>query len=249
MSGSALKTSKIMTIYFKDFIPNINANGLFLQEYESVEETLLRVNRWITQHSVEVLNIETVLVPTQLCKDKDTSSKHNSWQVGSISCQVIRVWHSTLIISKSSLFNSVASDRSADDFFRDFSDLNPIEFPIITISGNTVEAVVSAQEFRQCSVRAFEDGYFSGLEIFDSNSQRFVVKSFRNELELGEIDGIHMIAVSFQINKLNFVEFNDVRERIAKSFSLKEHKVAAKQQETFTNLYRFIVGLTSRPLA
>jgi hypothetical protein len=238
-----------MTIHFKDFVPNVNANGLFLQEYESIEETLLRVNRWITQHNVEVLNIETVLVPTTLCKDQDTNSKYNSWQVGSISCQVIRVWHSTLITSKSSLFNSVTSDRSADDYFRDFSDLNPIEFPIITISRNTVEAVVSAQEFRQCSVRAFEDGYFSGLEIFDSNSQRFVVKSFRNELELGEIDGIHMIAVSFQINKLNFVEFNEVRERIAKSFSSKEHKIAVKQQEDFTNLYRFIASLTSETLA
>jgi len=50
---------------FYDFVPQqIGKNGLLQQpEMESLADTLARANQWIEEHSVTVMNVETVVLP------------------------------------------------------------------------------------------------------------------------------------------------------------------------------------------
>ena len=52
-------------LQYKDFVPKMLAEpGLFkLGEYETLAEALEEANRWIEQSSVQVINVETVVLP------------------------------------------------------------------------------------------------------------------------------------------------------------------------------------------
>jgi len=55
-------------IAYRDFVPTqISAPALFkLAKYESLDETLEAANAWIRTNSINVLNVETVVLPN-LC--------------------------------------------------------------------------------------------------------------------------------------------------------------------------------------
>jgi hypothetical protein len=63
-------------IAFHDFIPRRQGRRLLgiLTDYENLHELVTRVNLWIEQHSVDVLNVETVLL-TSLPKEDEESPK------------------------------------------------------------------------------------------------------------------------------------------------------------------------------
>ena len=84
-----------MVIRFKDFLPEIKKQGWFSNEYATLEETLEKANLWVTQNNVQVLNVETVVLPNlehRPYQTKETKMETFS-QVNSYWYQVIRVWY------------------------------------------------------------------------------------------------------------------------------------------------------------
>ncbi|MCF7955822.1 MAG: hypothetical protein K9M75_08480 [Phycisphaerae bacterium] len=79
---------------FEDFAPQIIKSGFFGREFESFEAALVRANEWIDQNDIDVVNIETVVLP-QIWREDGT--KDVDLRVGGeTSCtwhQFIRVWY------------------------------------------------------------------------------------------------------------------------------------------------------------
>jgi hypothetical protein len=83
-------------IAFHDFIPRRQGKRLLglLTDYENLHELVTRVNLWIEQHHIDVLNVETVLV-TSLPKETEASPKVEMTSQANVSStiQIVRVWY------------------------------------------------------------------------------------------------------------------------------------------------------------
>ena len=83
-------------IAFHDFIPQRQGKRYLgtVTDYENLHELVSRVNRWIEQHHIDVLTVETVVV-TSLPKDTEASPKLEMWsQANTTSAyQIVRVWY------------------------------------------------------------------------------------------------------------------------------------------------------------
>jgi hypothetical protein len=83
-------------IAFHDFIPRRQGRRLLgvLTNYENLHELVTRVNLWIEQHHIDVLNVETLLV-TSLPDETATSPKVRMESQGTAlsTYQVVRVWY------------------------------------------------------------------------------------------------------------------------------------------------------------
>lgn len=83
-------------IAFRDFVPRRLGKRLLgmLTDYENLHELVSRVNLWIEQHHIDVLNIETVLV-TSLPKEDEASPKVEMTSQVNVSStiQIVRVWY------------------------------------------------------------------------------------------------------------------------------------------------------------
>jgi hypothetical protein len=83
-------------IGFHDFIPHRQGRRLLglLTDYENLHELVTRVNLWIEQHHIDVLNVETVLV-TSLPKDTEASPKVEMASQANVTStiQIVRVWY------------------------------------------------------------------------------------------------------------------------------------------------------------
>ena len=83
-------------IAFHDFIPRRQGRRLLgvLTDYENLHELVSRVNLWIEQHHIDVLNVETVLI-TSLPKETEASPKMEMASQGyaSAAYQIVRVWY------------------------------------------------------------------------------------------------------------------------------------------------------------
>ena len=81
-------------IGFEDFAPKLVKSGLFSREFESFEAALAGANAWIDQNGVDVVNIETVVLP-QIWREDGTTDV-DLRVGGGTSCtwhQFIRVWY------------------------------------------------------------------------------------------------------------------------------------------------------------
>lgn len=88
---------KRKTIYhFKDFAPQPIKRSFFKTEYESFEEALDAANAWIRDHKVEVLNIETVVLPNMWQAGETIDMAYISNESGSYWYQFLRVWYKKL---------------------------------------------------------------------------------------------------------------------------------------------------------
>jgi hypothetical protein len=81
-------------IGFKDFAPQITKKGFLKTEYQTFEEALSAANEWIAANHVNVVNIETVVLPEMWSEDGTTDTDlttsgdmMNRWY------QFIRVWY------------------------------------------------------------------------------------------------------------------------------------------------------------
>jgi len=81
-------------IKFKDFAPQVKKQGFFTNEYETFAEALSAANVWIAANQIDVVNIETVVLPEMRSQEGTTdtdlttsSTMMNSWY------QFIRIWH------------------------------------------------------------------------------------------------------------------------------------------------------------
>jgi hypothetical protein len=83
-------------IAFHDFIPQRQGKRLLgvVTDYENLHELVSRVNRWIEQHHIDVLNVETVLA-TSLPKDTEASLKVEMTSQANVlsTIQIVRVWY------------------------------------------------------------------------------------------------------------------------------------------------------------
>ena len=80
--------------HFKDFAPQVVKKGFFKIDHESLEKALNAANAWIRDHNIEVLNIETVVLPNMWKAGGTTDMAHTSSEIGgSFWYQFIRVWY------------------------------------------------------------------------------------------------------------------------------------------------------------
>ena len=83
-------------IAFHDFIPQRQGKRMLgmVTDYENLHELVSRVNLWIEQHHIDVLNVETVLV-TSLPDETEASPKVRMDSQGTAlsTYQVVRVWY------------------------------------------------------------------------------------------------------------------------------------------------------------
>ena len=83
-------------IAFRDFIPQRQGKRMLgiLTDYENLHELVSRVNLWIEQHHIDVLNVETVLA-TSLPKGTEASLKVEMTSQANVlsTIQILRVWY------------------------------------------------------------------------------------------------------------------------------------------------------------
>jgi hypothetical protein len=83
-------------IAFHDFIPRRQGKRLLglVTDYENLHELVTRVNLWIEQHHIDILNVETVLV-TSLPKENEASPKVEMTSQANVisTIQIVRVWY------------------------------------------------------------------------------------------------------------------------------------------------------------
>lgn len=80
--------------HFKDFAPQMTKKSVFKVEYQTFEEALASANTWITENQIDVVNLETVVIPEMRREEGTTdgafltsSDMMNTWY------QFIRVWY------------------------------------------------------------------------------------------------------------------------------------------------------------
>ncbi len=81
-------------VNFKDFAPQIKKRGFLKTDFQTLEEALAAANVWIASNSIDVVNIETVVLPEMWGEDGTTDTDlttsgdmMNTWY------QFIRVWY------------------------------------------------------------------------------------------------------------------------------------------------------------
>jgi hypothetical protein len=83
-------------IAFHDFVPQRQGKRYLgvVTDYENLHELVIRVNLWIEQHHIDVLNVETVVV-TSLPKETEASPKLQMGSQGDATSafQIVQVWY------------------------------------------------------------------------------------------------------------------------------------------------------------
>ncbi|MCK4998506.1 MAG: hypothetical protein KAS23_03190 [Anaerohalosphaera sp.] len=81
-------------ITFEDFAPQITKKGMFSTKYQSFEAAVAAANEWIEGNGIEIVNIETVVLPRIHQEDGTTDPSLTSmgdmldtWH------QFVRVWY------------------------------------------------------------------------------------------------------------------------------------------------------------
>ena len=85
-------------ILFRDFVPEFKDKGGFFRKpvLEQLSESLQEANGWIAKHAIDVINIETVVLPNIHSPDEEGTSDVRLRTSGEVSAywhQFIRVWY------------------------------------------------------------------------------------------------------------------------------------------------------------
>ena len=83
-----------MAIAFKDFFPVVLRSGILSSEYELFPAVVHRANEWIATSGVQVLNVETLVLPN--VSDETQAQQTNIRTSGEMSSywrQILRVWY------------------------------------------------------------------------------------------------------------------------------------------------------------
>jgi hypothetical protein len=85
-------------IAYQDFVPRQLTKAALFQpaNFETLRASLLAANRWIEEHGVRVLNIETVVLPNihhSWEEGSEDTALHASGELRSSWHQFIRVWY------------------------------------------------------------------------------------------------------------------------------------------------------------
>ena len=87
-----------MALRAKDFVPQKTKGGMFKSgKIQSFQETLDDANNWIAENTqINVLNVETVVLPNIHESDEEGSQDTELWTGGESSShwyQLVRVWY------------------------------------------------------------------------------------------------------------------------------------------------------------
>ena len=83
-------------IEFKDFAPQIKKKGFFKTDFQTFEEALSAANEWIAGNQIDVVTIETVVLPEIWSEDGTTDTDlTTSGEMMSSWYQFIRIWYSS----------------------------------------------------------------------------------------------------------------------------------------------------------
>ena len=84
-------------IRFRDFVPDETEAAAFLKpaRFEDAETIIGEINTFVSQYKVEVINIETVLMPNLRGSDSGSTDMqlHTSGEMGAYWYQVFRLWY------------------------------------------------------------------------------------------------------------------------------------------------------------
>jgi hypothetical protein len=63
-----MRQDKVALIQYKDFAPRINERGPFggASDYEPFSEVVSAANQWIESRTIQVINVETVVLPDRI---------------------------------------------------------------------------------------------------------------------------------------------------------------------------------------
>jgi hypothetical protein len=83
-----------MGIGYRDFFPAVIKSGFLSKEFEELAATVERANEWIASTQVQIINVETVVLPNiQNVTDAGKEGIRTSGDVSSYWYQVVRVWY------------------------------------------------------------------------------------------------------------------------------------------------------------
>lgn len=83
-----------MALNYKDFFPNVLNSGFFSTEHEALPATVARASDWVAQAGVQVINLETVLLPNiKSVEDASQTGIRTSGEMSSYWYQIVRVWY------------------------------------------------------------------------------------------------------------------------------------------------------------
>lgn len=81
----------------KDFVPEKTKGGFFKPgKVEAFDEVMEKMNQWINQNDINVVNVETVLLPNIHDPEEEGSTDTELWTGGAVSShwyQLLRVWY------------------------------------------------------------------------------------------------------------------------------------------------------------
>lgn len=85
-------------IQFRDFAPALLENGFFTNTFETLKQALSDANTWIDKNGIDVVNVETVVLPNMWDSDEEGTKDVDLRASGKSSTtwhQFIRVWYRT----------------------------------------------------------------------------------------------------------------------------------------------------------
>ena len=83
-----------MAIAFKDFFPTVLRSGFLSSDYEAFPAVVNRANEWIATSGVQVLNVETLVLPNVSNEaEAQQTNIRTSGEVSSYWRQILRVWY------------------------------------------------------------------------------------------------------------------------------------------------------------
>jgi len=83
-----------MAIAFKDFFPTVLRSGFLSSDFEPFSTVVSRANEWIASSGVQVLNVETLVLPNVSNEaGAQQTNIRTSGEVSSYWRQILRVWY------------------------------------------------------------------------------------------------------------------------------------------------------------
>ena len=83
-----------MAIAFKDFFPQVIRSRFLSSDYEAFPAVVNRANEWIASSGVQVLNVETLVLPNVSNEtEAQQTNIRTSGEMSSYWRQILRVWY------------------------------------------------------------------------------------------------------------------------------------------------------------
>lgn len=82
-------------IAFQDFIPQRQGTRFLgvVRDYENLQELVSRANQWVEQHQIDVVNVETVMLPNLPGEEEMLKVRMDSAGMAFSAYQIVRVWY------------------------------------------------------------------------------------------------------------------------------------------------------------